>query len=645
MNLEILQGMIRDQQTNTIKSASKRISKWLDQKIDSMNVIKTFIKGLDHEEHPEYIENLLLQSKEVANFANVYVGYEDDVILSGLKWNRPTNYDTIRRPWYIKTTNRNRTTITDPYYDVGFKKVVVAICTPFLEKKKRQGVVCGILPLNHIRNEILDISLPYDGIAYLIDGYGKILLHPREHMQLKNSPYGLLAKRKSTTVNNELDDYIFSHDHIDQSNWFIIAQLDKSSVYKKVNLQLIINLTIYGLSLVLFIVLNILYTKKQNLSDEKLKKTETLLNHFIEYGDRGVLIADSKSKILFFNSIFTKFLELSKSDIEDTYLEASNNIFKTFNFNVYTKIYKKIAHAKHFKESQECSFEHRCEEGEICYFQITVLPVFSSDKVYQGLMIFLQDVTAKEKEKIYKKEQEDILFQQAKMADLGEMIAAVSHQWRQPLNSLSIMVGNLLQFKQMNQLTDDMFEENLNHCITNIHYLADTIETFRNFYKPSKKWQEFEVDKAIDEVFYIISPHFKTLGIKLDIIKDMKDNMTCLNYKNEFQQIVANLIHNAKDAIIEDKKYSKVIEVDIELLDNKFYIKFRDYGCGINKKIEKKLFQSFATTKDEKGTGKGLYLSKLIAKNKLRGDLLVTNYKEPTEFLIILPTQKGNENA
>ncbi|PHO10626.1 hypothetical protein CPG37_04040 [Malaciobacter canalis] len=639
VNLQILQGMIKDQQTNTIKSASKRISKWLDQKIDSMNVIKTFIKNLDHETHPEYIQNLLLQSKEVANFANVYVGYEDDIILSGLKWDRPTNYNTIRRPWYIKTTNRNSTTITDPYYDVGFKKVVVAICTPFLEKNKKQAVVCGILPLNNIRNEILDIPLPYDGIAYLMDRHGKILLHPNKEQELRNSMYGLLTKERTTTVNNELNEYIFSHDHIKQSNWFIIAQLNKSSVYEKINLQLIINLTIYGLSLLGFIFLNMLYTKKQNISDEKLKKTETLLNHFIDYGDRGILIADSKNKILFFNSLFTQYLRLNKLDINDTYLEATNNIFKIYDSKIHTQIYKKIAYAKHFKKSQEHSFEF-IFNNETYYFEITILPVLSSDKVYQGLMILLKDATEKEKEKIYKKEQEDILFQQAKMADLGEMIAAVSHQWRQPLNSLSIMVGNLLQFRQFGRLSDEMFEENLNHCMTNIHYLADTIETFRNFYKPSKKCQKFQVDKAIDEVFYIISPHFKTLGINLQIIKDEREDMTCLNYKNEFQQIVANLMHNAKDAIIEDKSYSKTIEVEIKLLDNNFYISFKDYGCGISKKIENQLFQSFATTKKDKGTGKGLYLSKLIAKNKLMGSLTIKNYSNPTEFLIVLPSQK-----
>ncbi len=642
-NLQILQSMISDQQTNTIKGASKRINKWLEQKINSIEVIKNFIKNIDHTRYAKDIENILLQSKEIANFASVYIGYEDNTTLSGLPWNRPENYITTARPWYIKTVNNKTTTITDPYFDVGFKKVVVAICTPFLEKSKKQGVVCGILPLNDIKNEILDISLPYDGIAFLIDSYGRILLHPDEKQQLKNSFYTFPIENKMTIVNNEHENYIFSHDHINQSNWFIIAQLNKSSVYKKINLQLLINLTIYAISVLVFIVLNIIYQNRQNKSEEKLKKTETLLNHFIDFADRGILIADSKDKILFFNTSFTNYLKIDKKDIENTYLSYSNNFFKTFSSEFCIEIYNKITKAKTLKQPQEIDLKH-LYEGKDYYFHINILPVLSSNKIYQGLIIFFQDVTLKEKEKIYKKEQEDILFQQAKMADLGEMIAAISHQWRQPLNSLSIMVGNLLQFKQIGRLSDEIFEENLKHSMINIHYLADTIETFRNFYKTSKKPETFDINRAIDEVFYILSPHFKNLGIKLEIKVLKAETLECLNYKNEFQQVIANLIHNSKDAIIECKECSKKINIEIELIKDNFYIKIKDYGVGINPKIRNNLFQSFITTKKQKGTGKGLYLSRLIVKKKLTGNLSIINYKNPTEFLLTIPLKRREEN-
>ncbi len=641
INLHILQSMISDQQTNTIKGASKRISKWLNQKINSMEVIKSFIKDIDHTKHVKDIENILLQSKEVASFANVYVGYEDDTTLSGLSWNRPDNYITIARPWYIKTQVNKQITITDPYFDVGFKKVVVAICTPFLEKNKKQGVVCGILPLNDIRNEILDIPLPYDGIAFLIDSYGRILLHPDEKQQLKNSFYSFPTENKMTKVNNELDSYIFSHDHINQSNWFIIAQLNKSSVYKKINLQLLVNLTIYAISVLVFIILNVIYQNRQNISDEKLKKTETLLNHFIDFADRGILIADSTNKILFFNPSFTEYLKIDKKDVEDTFLNYENNLFKIFPLEFSIEIYNKIKKVKALKQTVEVDIIHKESEK---YFHITILPVLSSDKTYQGLILFFQDVTLKEKGKIYKKEQEDILFQQAKMTDLGGMIAAISHQWRQPLNSLSIMVGNLLQFKQMGHLTDEIFEENLKHSMVNIHYLADTIETFRNFYKTSKKAETFEINKAINEVFYILSPHFKNLGIELEIKVVEAETLKCLNYKNEFQQVIANLIHNAKDAIVDCKKCPKKIIIEIFLEEEIFYIRVKDYGNGISPKIRNNLFQAFQTTKKQKGTGKGLYLSRLIAKKKLDGSLSISNYENPTEFLLTLPLKRKEEN-
>lgn len=642
VNLRLLHGTIADQQSDTIKAASKRISKWFQQKIDSTEAVRDFLIDFEHEYEKDEVKKLLVRSTQVANFRNVYVGYDDNTIISGAKWDKPRNYVTTLRPWYINTLSREKVVVTAPYIDIGLKEVVVSICAPLKESySQKKGVVCGILPLEKIKEEILDISLPYDGVAFIINYYGKIILHPDSQKHLTISPFKSFDNNKYTIVDKEQEEHIFSQDRIKYSNWYIVAQLKKSSVYEKINLQLFINLAIYAVSLFVFFLLNLFFYRNQKSSDENLIKTKAILRHFVDHGDSGILIADNENKIIFENSLFRDLFHLDSR--ENKILDENTDIFDVLPKKIKSKLLEIIDKTKNENKGGEITFILEKNEFEK-HFLFEVLPVLSRQGIYQGFIIFYKDVTLKEKAKKHKREQEDILFQQSKMADLGEMIAAVSHQWRQPLNSLSIMIGNLLQFKQMNRLTDDIFEENLNNSLCNIHYLADTIDTFRNFYKPNKKWQTFDIDTAIEEVYEVLSPQFKTSGIKLNLRKGEYKTCDCLNYKNEFQQIVANLLQNAKDAILENKDSKKEIDISIRLKKSTYYIEISDFGAGIVPEMKTKMFQSFQTTKKENGTGKGLYLSRLIARKKLKGNLALINFAKPTTFLITLPCNETEDN-
>lgn len=634
INRQLLHDTIFTQQKDAVKGVSTRIGTWFQQKIDSTEAIRDFLIKMDHTNELK-IKNFILRSTNVANFENIYVGYDDDTIISGVEWKKPKNYITTNRPWYKSTINKDEVIVTSPYVDMGLKKLVVSICTPFKENiSDKSGVVCGILPLDKIKEEILDISLPYDGFAFIVNYLGKIILHPDSNKDLTISGFKTLSANKYFFIDKKEELYLFYQEKIKFSNWHIVAQLKKSSVYEKINFQLFINLAIYGISLLVFLLLNFFYYRNQRDSDESLKKTKSILNHYIQHGDNGVLIIDDKDKIIFKNKLFKNILQLE--EIKEKVLDKKTQIFSLLSFEMKKEIINSIKDAKINYESKEILIALN-EEEDSRYFLFEVFPVLSKEEVYQGVIILIKDVSKKMKASIEKKEYEDILFQQSKMADLGEMIAAVSHQWRQPLNSLSIMIGNLLQFKRLNNLTDKVFEENLTYSLSNIHYLADTIDTFRNFYKPNKKWQTFTVDNAIEEVSEILEPQFKNSGIKLLIEKIEYEDCSCLNYKNEFQQIIANLLQNANDAILEDKNSLKEIKIHIRYEKYNYYIEVSDYGIGIPSEMESKMFQPFQTTKKEKGTGTGLYLSRLIVRKKLNGDLTIVSFVKPTTFLITLP--------
>ncbi|OPA81894.1 sensor histidine kinase [Campylobacter pinnipediorum] len=230
-----------------------------------------------------------------------------------------------------------------------------------------------------------------------------------------------------------------------------------------------------------------------------------------------------------------------------------------------------------------------------------------------------------------KREYEVLLFSQTKMAELGQMIASISHQWIQPLNSLGIFLGNLVQFKKLGALSDDIFYDNISRSLKNIDYMNDTMNTFKNFYKFQDKKQIFNVKQAIlDTIFILFSQHSK-IDIKVNVSN--KIDLECENYLNEFKQIIACLIQNSKQAFLSNqiRKNAKIV-ISIRSDETHFLIRVIDNASGIADDYKDKIFKPFLSTKNSSGLG--LYISKLIAFKKCNGDLTLAQAKRPTIFLL-----------
>ncbi|WP_169784945.1 sensor histidine kinase [Campylobacter curvus] len=229
------------------------------------------------------------------------------------------------------------------------------------------------------------------------------------------------------------------------------------------------------------------------------------------------------------------------------------------------------------------------------------------------------------------KESERMLFQQTKMAELGEMIAAISHQWIQPLNSLGIFLGNLVQFKRLGKLSDEVFYENIKRSLSNIDYMANTMDIFKNFYRFEASPQSFDIKQAIEETVFILFSQKSKIEVKINLKRGV--DTACQNYINEFKQIIACLIQNSKQALqtSKNKKRAKIV-VSIRQNDTHFEIRVIDNADGIDRAYRDKIFTPFLSTKG--GGGLGLYISKLIANKKLNGDLTLVKSKNPTIFML-----------
>jgi signal transduction histidine kinase len=221
------------------------------------------------------------------------------------------------------------------------------------------------------------------------------------------------------------------------------------------------------------------------------------------------------------------------------------------------------------------------------------------------------------------------LQQQSKLASMGEMIGAIAHQWRQPLNEISTGIQNLkYDFKDGNlnneNFIDDFIEENKK----TIKFMSKTIDDFRSFYRTDKQTQDFKVKETIQSVVDMQTAQLKNHNIKLTITGD---EFIYNGLQSEFQQVILNLINNAKDALVEKNIQNPTI--DIKLQNNTITIE--DNAGGVSKDIIDRIFEPYFTTKEQgKGTGIGLYMSKIIIEDNMGCSLEVLNKNNGACFSI-----------
>lgn len=233
------------------------------------------------------------------------------------------------------------------------------------------------------------------------------------------------------------------------------------------------------------------------------------------------------------------------------------------------------------------------------------------------------------------KEKEHLLFQQSKLASMGEMMSAIAHQWRQPLNALAALnmkVETKLEFQDTMDLEEyKPICENINN---QLNYMSKTIDDFRDFFIPSKKRTHFNICDVIESVFSMLKPQLESYNIEYTFDCN---NIYIDGFPNEFKQVIINILNNAKDAIVMNNISNGKIDVNIIKGKNKFVIFIKDNGGGVSMEIINKIFNPYFTTKFEsKGTGIGLYMSKMIIEKSMNGELKVESKDGETIFSITI---------
>mgnify|MGYP000420881155 CR=1 FL=1 len=270
------------------------------------------------------------------------------------------------------------------------------------------------------------------------------------------------------------------------------------------------------------------------------------------------------------------------------------------------------------------------------YFILNKAVYENIDGSVGGIVCIMDDIT----ERI---QQKQFLIQQSKLAEMGDMVAAIAHQWNEPLVELSAEVQDIELSFMLNELKDTQVKDFVKDSMIQIQYMSKTLSDFRNFLKPSTKKTLFGIRKSLDEIFEIIGKQVFYSNINLDIDYESENmNILLFGYENEFKQVLLNLINNAKNKIIEKNGMNGdkgTISINITCDDKYNSIEIIDDAGAIPQNIINLIFDPYFTTKKE-GTGFGLYMAKLIIEDKMNGKISVKNDNEKVKFMIKLPNSQ-----
>ena len=218
--------------------------------------------------------------------------------------------------------------------------------------------------------------------------------------------------------------------------------------------------------------------------------------------------------------------------------------------------------------------------------------------------------------------QYELLAQKTKLVAMGQILENIAHQWRQPLSLITISASGIKIKKELDLLEDDFLLSSLNTIENSAYHLSETIEDFRDFFKPDREKSLFSMNSALDKTFKLLQIQLDNKQIK--VIRNV-DDLSITGFEREFLQVLLNIFKNAMDAL-ESIPNEKYIFVDIYKEDTSLIIKIKDNAGGIKEDIIKRVFEPYFTTKHQsQGTGIGLYMSEEIITKHMDGVLEVEN--------------------
>lgn len=253
------------------------------------------------------------------------------------------------------------------------------------------------------------------------------------------------------------------------------------------------------------------------------------------------------------------------------------------------------------------------------------------NKTLQSFNTDLEKKVALELEKSILKDQ--LINQQAKMAEVGEMTNYIAHQWKQPLSLISTIVQTMELQKELDTFKEEDLLHELHKIDHQVSHMKQTMVDFNNFTKPDQPKEVFNINKAIQETADMVEPLLRTKGILLTL-NTQNIFLKCFGQRNLLIHVFLNLINNAKDALLSQEE--KKPEITVSVNEDCSEITVKDNGAGVNPSIENQIFDAHFSTKGSAGGGIGLNMCKRIIEENFHGSLELRNTLHGASFVIHL---------
>ena len=369
-------------------------------------------------------------------------------------------------------------------------------------------------------------------------------------------------------------------------------------------------------------------TKIKNLEMElsKLKKV-------IEHSPISIVITDINGNIEYVNPHFSK---VSGYSVQEA-IGVNPRVLKS----EYTSSleYKDLWETIINKKTWIGRFKNKAKDGTEFWESAIITPILDDKNEIINFLAIKQEIT----KEIYLKEEiknkEEMMIAQSRHAAMGEMISMIAHQWRQPISVISMACNNILVDLELEMLDNEQLKDSAESMIEQTKYLSQTIEDFRNFFKPNKEKELINPKNIVDEALSIMSKSLENNDIVVSFVKI--DEAEIFVFSRELLQVFLNLIKNAKEAFEDKNIENKIIEISIIKTNKRVKIEIYDNAGNIDDNIKDKIFDPYFSTKAEKtGTGLGLYMSKTIIEKHLNGELGFYNKNNGVVFYVDLASSK-----
>ena len=237
-------------------------------------------------------------------------------------------------------------------------------------------------------------------------------------------------------------------------------------------------------------------------------------------------------------------------------------------------------------------------------------------------------------------EKDNMLIHQSRLAAMGEMINNIAHQWRQPLNTVGLIVQEVQVMHDLGDFSKEYLDNRVGKVKEVLFHMSQTIDDFRSFFQPDKEKESFRVSRIVTRTLSLIEESLTNQQISVEV--KTTDELEIYGYPNQYSQVLLNILINARDAFSERiTDHPRLITISTSTESDIAVVTISDNAGGIPEEIIHKIFDQYFTTKGlDKGTGVGLYMSKSIIDQNMNGSLTVRNTGDGAEFTIATPTHR-----